>query len=120
MEPQRPDLEVEERLLEHALEARRWLDQAADGLKRAGRWGWADFLGGGWFSSSRKHDNLDRVRSHLRRARRALRRLEEDAQALGLSQGRFDLGLDLQNDKWLRTQSERSKTASHREWNHPE
>ena len=98
------DLEQQrvETALTHAGEARKWLEQSAAGLTSAGRWGVFDFLGGGWFSSSRKHGHLDRVRSQLRRARRALQKFGDDCEELGLGERQLGSGLSLTNNKWER------------------
>lgn len=94
-------MEPEDVLLEAAEEAYRMLAEAEDALKSAGRWGWADLLGGGFIAGHLKHKRVDSVRSKLRRARRALQRVNEVGEELGLGVA-STAGLDRKSDRGTR------------------
>lgn len=78
-------MEPQDALLEAAQEAYRQLAEAEDTLRSAGHWGLFDLLGGGILAGHFKHKRADQVRSSMRRARRALERVNEASRELGLS-----------------------------------
>lgn len=61
-------------------EALGYLDDAADQLGRAGNWGLADMLGGGFFSTFMKHRRIDDAQESIENARRAVRKFAKELQ----------------------------------------
>ena len=95
-------MEPQDALLEAAQEAYHLLAEAEDTLRSAGQWGLFDLLGGGILAGHFKHKRTDQVRSRMRRARRALERVNEASQELGLGAA-STAGLDQQEHRRMRT-----------------
>jgi len=77
-------MEPEDALLKAADEAYRQLAEAEGTLRIAGRWGLFDLIAGSILAGHFKHRRIDEVRSSMRRARRALKRVNEVSAELGL------------------------------------
>lgn len=85
---------AQDALLAAADEAYRMLAAADTALRSANRWFVLDLLGGMFFVARGKYDRVDTARSRLRRARRALRKVNAAGRELDLTGAGLE-GLDV-------------------------
>ncbi len=91
MKDQQQEIQEAIQAADHALTH---LNAAGESLRKAGNWGIADLLGGGFISTFIKHNRMDEARQELALAQEALRRFAGELSDVGET-------LDFQVDDFL-------------------